>query len=53
MKTVQMMGKDRTKAWFDDILQLEWRAFVGGHGVPIRECDHEVTRGAVYKKIGV
>lgn len=50
-KTVEGLGAEQVRGWYDDILGLEWRAFVGAHGDPLLNVDHEAVRVAVEKKL--
>lgn len=49
-KSVQFVGIERIKGWFDDIFELEWRSFVGAHGEHVLGCDRDAAKGA---RIGV
>jgi hypothetical protein len=50
-RTVSAFGKERVRAWYQDICQLEWDAFVGAHGGPAVKCDHQAMLHAVDEQL--
>ena len=46
-QTTGAVGAERVKQWYKDIMQLEWTYFVGAHGSPARNVDHDAVMQTV------
>jgi len=49
--TVEALGADPVLAWYRDIVKMKWTSFVGGHGAPAYDCDHDAVYAACEKEV--
>ena len=50
-ETVGAVGPDCVRKWYEDIAAMNWTYFVGAHGGPARNCDHDAMLQAANKQI--
>ncbi|KAL3925791.1 MAG: hypothetical protein SGILL_000172 [Bacillariaceae sp.] len=46
-QTVGALGADRVRQWYTEITSMDWQHFIGAHGGPARNCDHEAVMHAI------
>ena len=46
-QTVDAIGADQVRQWYKNVMDLEWSHFVGAHGGPARNVDHDAVMRAV------
>jgi len=49
--TVQAVGADCVRRWYQEIAAMEWNSFVGSHGVPAKNVNHDAMRQGVLEQI--
>ncbi len=49
--TLQSVAADKFKSWYADIASMEWKAFIGAHGVPVEDCSHDAVVAAVNERL--
>ena len=49
--TVGAVGADCVRRWYKDIAAMDWSAFVGAHGTPAKNCDHDAMLEVVEQQI--
>jgi hypothetical protein len=49
--TIGAVGADCVRTWYKDVAALEWSSFVGGHGTPAKNVDHDAMLAAVEQQI--
>lgn len=46
-QTVGALGAPRVRKWYQDVIAMEWTHFIGAHGGPARNCNHDAVMTAV------
>lgn len=52
-KTVEAVGAETARGWYQDIAAMNWSSFVGAHGPPGTNCDRDAMLEAAQQQISL